>query len=71
VLRGLLESVVVALMENGFEVEIVGEVAQMIEIGLGGENKKGPALSEVMARSVKVVAGVCNSRELTLPPIPV
>jgi hypothetical protein len=69
VLRGLLERVVVAPMEDGFEVEIVGEIAQMIEIGLGKGKKKGPVLNERMARSVKVVAGACNHRELTLPPV--
>src|SRR5680860_770260 len=57
VLRGLLERVVVAPIEGGFNVEIVGEIAQMIEIGLGKGKKKGPVLNERMARSVKVVAG--------------
>ncbi len=71
VLRGLLERVVVAPIEGGFDVEIVGEIAQMIEIGLGKSKKKGPILNERMTRSVKVVAGACNHRELTLPPITV
>ncbi|MGB6388827.1 MAG: hypothetical protein WBF23_05010 [Methyloceanibacter sp.] len=71
ILRSLLESIVVAPVEGGFEVEIVGEIAQMIKIGLGKGKKNGPVLNERMARSVKVVAGACNHRELTLPPITV
>ena len=66
VLRGLLERVVVAPIEGGFNVEIVGEIAQMIEIGLGKGKKKGPVLNERMARSVKVVAGARNQRCLHL-----
>ncbi len=58
VLRSLLERVVVAPAETGFEVEIVGDIAQMIEIGMDEDQKKGPNLNERMARSVKVVAGV-------------
>jgi site-specific DNA recombinase len=56
VLRSLLERVAIAPAETGFEVEIVGEIAQMIEFSLE-DKKKGPVLSERMARSVKVVAG--------------
>jgi hypothetical protein len=66
VLRGLLERVVVAPIEGGFDVEIVGEIAQMIEIGLGKGKKKGPVLNERMARSVKVVAGARYQRYLHL-----
>ncbi len=58
VLRGLLESVVIAPAETGFEVEIVGEIAHMIEMSMDEGKKKGPVLNERMARSVKVVAGV-------------
>ena len=48
--------------------EIVGEIAKMVELGI--ENKaKRAALDETMTRSVKVVAGACNHRELTLPAI--
>jgi site-specific DNA recombinase len=57
VLRSLLESVVITPSETGFDVEIVGEIAHMIEIGMEEGKKKGPLLNERMARSVKVVAG--------------
>ena len=41
--------------ENGLEVEIVGEIVKMVELGI--ENKaKRAALDETMTRSVKVVA---------------
>lgn len=54
--------------ENGLEVEIVGEIVKMVELGI--ENKaKRAALDETMTRSVKVVAEDCNHRESTLPPI--
>jgi len=65
ILRSLLESIVVAPVEGGFEVEIVGEIAQMIKIGLGKGKKSGPVLNERMARSVKVVAGAGFAQERT------
>ncbi|MGC1177457.1 MAG: zinc ribbon domain-containing protein [Methyloceanibacter sp.] len=68
ILRGLVERVSISPAENGLEVEIVGEIAKMVELGI--ENKaKRATLDETMTRSVKVVAGTCNHRELTLPPI--
>jgi hypothetical protein len=66
VLRSLLDRVVIAPAETGFDVEIVGEIAHMIEIGMEGGKKKGPVLNAMMARSVKVVAGTRNQRCLHL-----
>jgi DNA invertase Pin-like site-specific DNA recombinase len=57
VLRGLLEQIVIGPVKDGFEIEITGEIARMIEIGLPN-GKKRATLDERMARSVKVVAGV-------------
>jgi len=37
----------------------------MVELGIENRTKR----DEAMTRSVKVVAGACNHRELTLPPI--
>lgn len=68
ILRGLIERVSISPAENGLEIEIVGEIAKMIELGIGNKRKQ-PILDETMRRSVKVVAGTCNHRELTLPPI--
>ena len=68
VLRGLVERISIGTTENGLEVEIVGEIAKMVELGTGNKAKRA-TLDEAMTRSVKVVAGTCNHRELTLPPI--
>ena len=56
-LPSLLECVVIAPVEEGFDIEIIGEIAQMIEVSMGEGGKKGPILNERMGRSVKVVAG--------------
>jgi hypothetical protein len=40
----------------------------MVELSLENKEKRA-TLDETMTRSVKVVAGTCNHRELTLPPI--
>jgi len=65
VLRSLLEAVIIAPTEAGLEIEIVGDIAHMIEMGIE-DKKKGPPLNERTARSVKVVAGARNQRCLHL-----
>ena len=70
ILRGLIESVSIRPAKDGLEIDIVGEIAKMIELGIG-PNKKQANLDERMARSVKVVAGACNHRELIWPPVPI
>ena len=40
----------------------------MVELGIENRTKRA-TLDEAMTRSVKVVAGARNHRELTLPPI--
>jgi site-specific DNA recombinase len=57
ILRGLIERVSIGPAETGLEIEIIGEIAKMVELGLGA-NKKQANLNERLARSVKVVAGV-------------
>ena len=69
-LRGLIERVSICPVKDGLEVEIVGEIAKMVELGIGTPMKQGP-LDETAARSVKVVAGTCNHREYTLPAVPI
>ena len=54
ILRGLIERVVIHPAEDGLQVEIVGEIVKMVELGL---NAKQAALGEEAACSVKVVAG--------------
>jgi len=51
--------------ENGLEVEIVGEIVKMVELGIGNTAKRA-TLDEMMTRSVKVVAGARNQRCLHL-----
>jgi len=65
ILRGLVERVSISPAENGLEVEIVGEIAKMVELGIEN-NAKRATLDETMTRSVKVVAGTRNQRCLHL-----
>ena len=62
IMRSLIEQVIVHPREGGgFEVELVGEIASMVEVAMGGERKNaalgGAALDAGSRRSVKVVAG--------------
>jgi site-specific DNA recombinase len=54
ILRGLIERVVIHPVEDGLQVELVGEIVRLIELGLDG---KRVALSADEMCSVKVVAG--------------
>ena len=65
ILRGLVERVSIGPAENGLEVEIVGEITKMVELGTGNKAKRA-TLDEAMTRSVKVVAGTRNQRCLHL-----
>jgi site-specific DNA recombinase len=56
VLRGLVEHVLIGPAANGLEIEIVGEIAKMVELSLGLDAKQAN-LDERLTRSVKVVAG--------------
>ena len=54
ILRGLIERVAISAAEDGFTIELVGEIANMVGLSSGPEGRKiGPYRS-----SVKVVAGV-------------
>jgi len=65
VLRGLIEHVLIKPTDKGFEIEIVGEIAKMVELGLGPKAKQAN-LDGRLTRSVKVVAGARNQRCLHL-----
>ena len=54
ILRGVIERVVIHPSEDGLQVEIVGEIVKMVELGL---DAKQAALPAEAACSVKVVAG--------------
>ena len=53
----MIERVSIGRADKGLEIEIVGEIAKMVELGIGS-NAKQANLDEKLARSVKVVAGV-------------
>ena len=53
ILRGLVDRVSIGPAENGLEVEIVGEIAKMVELGSANQ----VTLDERITCSVKVVAG--------------
>ena len=65
-LRGLIERVVVHPGDDGPQIELVGEIVRMVELGL---DAKQAALPGEAACSVKVVAGARNHREFQLPPL--
>jgi site-specific DNA recombinase len=60
-LRGLIESVVMHSQEDGFTIELVGEIANMVALALGPDTQKAAsgeaAVPASFRRSVKVVAG--------------
>jgi site-specific DNA recombinase len=61
VLRTLIEAVLIHPIESGYEIELVGEITNMVDLAAGASNKKaalgGAALSTEDRRSVKLVAG--------------
>ena len=59
----LIEALIEGYRTAGLQVEIVGEIVRMVELGL---NAKQAALGEEAACSVKVVAGAHNQRFLRL-----
>ena len=40
ILRGLIEHVSIGPADNGLEIEIVGEIAKMVELGIGPNAKQ-------------------------------
>ncbi len=60
IIRSLIDQVILRpSAEGGLEIELVGDLARMIEIALddGGAGRKKTALPEGLRRSVKMVAG--------------
>ncbi len=54
---GLVERIEVHPIEGGFEIELIGEIARMVEPSLDPNGTKKAVLDERTACSVKVVAG--------------
>lgn len=69
ILRGLVDQVVMHFKEVGFEIELIGEIARMVEISLNAQATKKAALDERTACSVKVFAGVRKQRKLLILPV--
>jgi site-specific DNA recombinase len=65
ILRGLVERVSIRPAKTGLEIEVVGEIAKMVELGNGNQAKRA-TLDEQATRSVKVVTGARNQRYLHL-----
>ena len=62
ILRGIIERVAISAAKDGFTIELVGEIANMVGLSTGPESRKiGPYRS-----SVKVVAGARNHLNLLL-----
>ena len=57
ILRGLIDRIVVQPAGDEIAIEITGEIARMVELGLEGRTSKQAVLDERTACSVKVVAG--------------
>ncbi len=53
ILRGLVDGIYLHPIDNGFEIELVGEIAKMIELSAGAESSQ----FDPYRSSVKVVAG--------------
>ena len=67
ILRSLIEQVTVLPTETGMEVELIGDIAAMVEMAANkNAAPTGAAFSTELQRSVKVVAGAGNHRELTI-----
>src|SRR5262249_37468562 len=68
ILRGLVERVVLYPAETGFEIELVGEIAAMVDLGAQAKaaGPKGSAIPATYRSSVKVVAGARNHLDLLL-----
>ena len=70
IVRSLIERVIIHPREaSGFEIELIGEIARMVEVSLDAElgpRKAKTALHDAERRSVIVVAGARNPREFQL-----
>jgi site-specific DNA recombinase len=67
VIRGLIDGVVLTPAGDKLEIQLRGDLAGILALSEVG---KGKAFSpKEKALQIKMVAGTCNHRELTLPPI--
>ena len=74
--RGLIERIIISpnADDKGFEIELVGEIAAMIGLCLDRTQKARQTRvssdgHDLFLSSIKVVAGACIDRQLTLPAV--
>jgi len=65
-LRGFIDRIDMAPVDGGFEIELTGNIAHMVEASLAGPGSEKAVLDERTACSVKVVAGARNRLDLLL-----
>ena len=59
IVRGLVDRLIVHFNDGvDFAIELIGDIARMVELGSAGTERKKAALDERAACSVKVVAGI-------------
>ena len=72
-MRTLIERIEVhPAAAGGMEIEVVGELAAMVRLGMGEPAEREAVSADgraLFARSVKVVAGTGNHRQLILRPV--
>ena len=71
ILRTLIESIKVQPLDDGFEIELIGEIVNMVSLANTSDRHEkaapnGAAVPEVYRSSVKVVSGARNRRYLHL-----
>jgi site-specific DNA recombinase len=66
-LRGLIDAVVLTPVDGNLVIELRGDLAGIL--ALSGAGKASAFSPKEKALQIKMVAGTCNHREFTLPPI--
>ena len=60
IVRDLIDKIIVAPADGGFEVELAGSILQMLELAQQETDAQGAAVRDFYRSSVKVVAGARN-----------
>ena len=68
-IRGLIDAVVLTPLDGKLEIELRGDLAGILAMSEAGKASASSAREKAL--QIKMVAGACNHRELTLPPVPI
>jgi len=68
-IRGLIDTITLTPADGNLHIELRGDLAGILAMSEAG--KAGAFASKEKALQIKMVAGTCNHRELTLPPVPI